>query len=80
MIGANGFEPSTSWFRTRRASLAALRPDRLPHLLSCISSHFFNGQIFRFGRSCALLTNSLMSIRRSTAVATLLSLPCNVWR
>ena len=30
MVGANGFEPSTSWSRTRRASQAALRPDRLP--------------------------------------------------
>ena len=28
MVGANGFEPSTSWSRTRRASQAALRPDR----------------------------------------------------
>jgi hypothetical protein len=27
MVGANGFEPSTSWSRTRRASQAALRPD-----------------------------------------------------
>src|SRR5215467_5077317 len=28
LVGANGFEPSTSWSRTRRASQAALRPDR----------------------------------------------------
>jgi hypothetical protein len=28
MVGANGFEPSTSWSRTRRASQAALRPDK----------------------------------------------------
>src|SRR5271169_2345163 len=28
MVGAKGFEPSTSWSRTRRASQAALRPDR----------------------------------------------------
>src|SRR5271170_5407327 len=27
MAGAKGFEPSTSWSRTRRASQAALRPD-----------------------------------------------------
>jgi hypothetical protein len=27
VVGANGFEPSTSWSRTRRASQAALRPD-----------------------------------------------------
>jgi hypothetical protein len=27
LVGANGFEPSTSWSRTRRASQAALRPD-----------------------------------------------------
>jgi hypothetical protein len=29
MVGAKGFEPSTSWSRTRRASQAALRPDRV---------------------------------------------------
>jgi hypothetical protein len=29
VVGANGFEPSTSWSRTRRASQAALRPDRM---------------------------------------------------
>ena len=28
MVGANGFEPSTSWSRTRRASQAALRPEQ----------------------------------------------------
>src|SRR5260370_28455186 len=28
MVGAKGFEPSTSWSRTRRASQAALRPER----------------------------------------------------
>jgi hypothetical protein len=27
MVGAKGFEPSTSWSRTRRASQAALRPE-----------------------------------------------------
>ena len=30
MVGASGFEPPTSWSRTRRASQAALRPDREP--------------------------------------------------
>ena len=29
VVGAKGFEPSTSWSRTRRASQAALRPDDL---------------------------------------------------
>src|ERR1700722_17883066 len=29
VVGAKGFEPSTSWSRTRRASQAALRPDRV---------------------------------------------------
>jgi hypothetical protein len=29
LVGAKGFEPSTSWSRTRRASQAALRPDTL---------------------------------------------------
>ncbi len=28
MVGARGFEPPASWSRTRRASQAALRPDR----------------------------------------------------
>ena len=28
VVGAKGFEPSTSWSRTRRASQAALRPDK----------------------------------------------------
>src|SRR5258708_10317097 len=28
VVGAKGFEPSTSWSRTRRASQAALRPER----------------------------------------------------
>src|SRR5207253_8849566 len=37
MVGANGFEPSTSWSRTRRASQAALRPDRQAELSA---SHF----------------------------------------
>jgi hypothetical protein len=34
VVGANGFEPSTSWSRTRRASQAALRPesDFLPEM------------------------------------------------
>ena len=27
MVGASGFEPPTSWSRTRRASQAALRPE-----------------------------------------------------
>jgi hypothetical protein len=34
VVGANGFEPSTSWSRTRRASQAALRPDRGYSVLS----------------------------------------------
>ena len=37
VVGANGFEPSTSWSRTRRASQAALRPDRQAELSA---SHF----------------------------------------
>jgi hypothetical protein len=28
MVGAIGFEPTASWSRTRRASQAALRPDK----------------------------------------------------
>jgi hypothetical protein len=34
MVGAKGFEPSTSWSRTRRASQAALRPDEALRLFS----------------------------------------------
>src|SRR5271168_4013410 len=35
VVGAKGFEPSTSWSRTRRASQAALRPDRGDRAMSC---------------------------------------------
>jgi hypothetical protein len=35
MVGAKGFEPSTSWSRTRRASQAALRPDNAAESLNC---------------------------------------------
>ena len=48
MVGANGFEPSTSWSRTRRASQAALRPDSVSCLLSCACNHFCNRKIFGF--------------------------------
>src|SRR5579872_2864994 len=47
MVGAKGFEPSTSWSRTRRASQAALRPEsqrKLPSvyagLRTSATSHF----------------------------------------
>ena len=36
MVGAKGFEPSTSWSRTRRASQAALRPECYSVLLSSL--------------------------------------------
>ena len=49
MIGADGFEPSTSTSRTLRASRAALRPDKivvdntlafsLPPIKLCVNSH-----------------------------------------
>src|SRR2546422_250975 len=29
-VGASGFEPPTSWSRTRRANRAALRPEMMP--------------------------------------------------
>jgi hypothetical protein len=41
VVGAKGFEPSTSWSRTRRASQAALRPESysmLPNSLRGIAS------------------------------------------
>jgi hypothetical protein len=41
VVGAKGFEPSTSWSRTRRASQAALRPESyciLPNSLRAIAS------------------------------------------
>jgi hypothetical protein len=41
MVGANGFEPSTSWSRTRRASQAALRPDRYAQAHLCDPSWTF---------------------------------------
>src|SRR6202050_4102324 len=37
MVGANGFEPSTSWSRTRRASQAALRPEILKTTANSLS-------------------------------------------
>jgi hypothetical protein len=36
MVGAKGFEPSTSWSRTRRASQAALRPESYCRLLNSL--------------------------------------------
>ena len=36
MVGAKGFEPSTSWSRTRRASQAALRPESYSKLLNSL--------------------------------------------
>ena len=36
MVGAKGFEPSTSWSRTRRASQAALRPESYCILLNSL--------------------------------------------
>ncbi len=33
-VGAPGFEPGTSWSRTKRASRAALRPEHVPLLLN----------------------------------------------
>ena len=39
MVGAKGFEPSTSWSRTRRASQAALRPDKSTQTLKNLSEY-----------------------------------------
>jgi hypothetical protein len=36
VVGAKGFEPSTSWSRTRRASQAALRPESYCILLNSL--------------------------------------------
>jgi|HubBroStandDraft_1064217.scaffolds.fasta_scaffold30138_2 hypothetical protein len=36
MVGAKGFEPSTSWSRTRRASQAALRPECRRNLVTSL--------------------------------------------
>src|SRR5258708_6844650 len=38
VVGAKGFEPSTSWSRTRRASQAALRPDSLQRIRQRIAA------------------------------------------
>jgi hypothetical protein len=38
VVGANGFEPSTSWSRTRRSSQAEPRPDRHAQTLSTVPS------------------------------------------
>jgi hypothetical protein len=39
MVGAKGFEPSTSWSRTRRASQAALRPESYSMLPSSLRAN-----------------------------------------
>jgi hypothetical protein len=39
VVGANGFEPSTSWSRTRRSSQAEPRPDRHAHPYQCLSAN-----------------------------------------
>ena len=50
MVGANGFEPSTSWSRTRRASQAALRPDK--HRVY-ETNHAHSGKNKNITRRCA---------------------------
>jgi hypothetical protein len=45
MVGAKGFEPSTSWSRTRRASQAALRPDNLQRIRQGIAQGFLEYHI-----------------------------------
>ena len=58
VVGANGFEPSTSWSRTRRASQAALRPDRQAELsashfasrLAQLSTHSYTSLVPCLGR------------------------------
>src|SRR5438552_2158504 len=58
-VGASGFEPPTSWFRTRRANRAALRPEhaprrtRTPSLL--IRSHVY-GDSKRHAATRAVIT------------------------
>ena len=47
MVGAKGFEPSTSWSRTRRASQAALRPDDLN------AAHSLPQGFLEYHRHCA---------------------------
>src|SRR5204863_7312567 len=62
LVGANGFEPSTSWSRTRRASQAALRPDRQAELsashfasrLAQLSTHSYTRLVPCLLESCSL--------------------------
>src|SRR6202034_1843920 len=43
VVGASGFEPPTSWSRTRRASQAALRPEPCESLQSSLLGNATNG-------------------------------------
>src|ERR1700733_272243 len=43
MVGASGFEPPTSWSRTRRASQAALRPEPCASSQSSLLGNANNG-------------------------------------
>ena len=42
VVGAKGFEPSTSWSRTRRASQAALRPDDVQRFQSGLAARILD--------------------------------------
>ena len=46
MVGARGFEPPTSWSRSKRASHAALRPERTPAPAPCFPARL--GTILSF--------------------------------
>src|SRR5881392_2028590 len=76
LVGANGFEPSTSWSRTRRASQAALRPDRQAELsashfasrLAQLSTHSYTrlvpcpGVVFSLRKACGSPVDHLKTV------------------
>jgi hypothetical protein len=73
VVGAKGFEPSTSWSRTRRASQAALRPDSLQRIRPRIAARIFRiSQPSRIGHGlfCCLSFLLLASPQQSTNAST----------
>ena len=62
LVGAKGFEPSTSWSRTRRASQAALRPDGLRQREVNVLLERLNNNISGAVRATGVISFCLISI------------------
>src|SRR5690242_15551429 len=55
-VGASGFEPPTSWSRTRRANRAALRPEVRPRNLEADQPERKPGRVLRSARRARIST------------------------